>query len=58
MSSRRIFAWWYICIGAGFAALGLRALIAGVPVWAVGIRFAISIGFMMLGVLSFRSSGK
>jgi len=58
MNSRRIFACWYICIGAGFAALGLRALIAGVQMWAIGIRFAISLGFVVLGVLTLRAGEK
>jgi hypothetical protein len=52
--SRRILAWWYICIGVGFIALGARALIAGVEMWAVGLRWAIALGFLILGVISLR----
>jgi hypothetical protein len=52
MNSRSFLAWWYVSIGAGFVALGLRAAIARVPFWAVGLRLAIGIGFLTLGVLS------
>jgi hypothetical protein len=52
MNSRRFLAWWYVLIGAGFVALGVRAVIARVPLWAVGLRLAIGVGFVSLGVLS------
>ncbi len=51
---RRILGWWYICIGAGFIALGVRAMIAGVEIWASGLRFLIAAGFLLLGVISLR----
>ena len=56
MFSTRLLGWWYICIGAGFTALAARALIAGVQLWAVAIRFAIACGFFVLGWLSLRGT--
>jgi hypothetical protein len=52
VNSRRFLAWWYVSIGAGFVALGVRAVIARVPLWAVGLRLAIGVGFLCLGALS------
>jgi len=54
MMSPRIVAWWYISIGAGFIALGVRAAMFAVPVWLVALRFAIAFAFLTLGILSFR----
>ena len=49
---RRFLAWWYISIGAGFVALGARALVAGLTIWAAGLRFLIACGFLALGILT------
>jgi hypothetical protein len=54
MFSSRILGWWYVCIGAGFIALAVRALIAGAQMWAAGLRFAIALGFLTLGFMSLR----
>lgn len=52
----RILGWWYICIGAGFVALGARAGVAGAPLLSIALRFAIAAGFLSLGW--FTMSGK
>ena len=48
----RVLGWWYICIGAGFVALGARAFIAGASTFSVVLRFMIAAGFLVLGGLS------
>jgi protein-S-isoprenylcysteine O-methyltransferase Ste14 len=50
----RMFAWWYVCIGAAFVLLGVRSVLRSDPIWAVGIRFVIAIGFAVLAAGTFR----
>ncbi len=52
MASQRMLGWWYLCIGAGFIALGARALLAGFEAWTVVLRFLIAFGFLTLGALT------
>jgi hypothetical protein len=54
----RFYGWWYICIGLGFALLGLRNWIAHAPPWSVGLRFVIAAGFILLGFATFHSGGR
>ena len=51
----RWFGWWYVCIGLGFAALGVRAFLAGARPWPVAIRCLIAIGFVLLGMGTLRT---
>jgi hypothetical protein len=50
-----MFGWWYICIGVGFALLGLRSLMRGDPSWSILLRVVISVGFCVLGIVTLRS---
>jgi len=52
--ARRLLPWWYVCIGAGFALLGVRALLLGAPLWTVVFRWLIAAGFLVLGVVELR----
>jgi hypothetical protein len=45
---------WYLCIGLGFALLGLRNLLAGAAVWSVALRWIIALGFIVLGTATLR----
>jgi hypothetical protein len=51
----RLFGWWYVCIGLGFALLGVRSLVRGDRLWSIALRFAIVLGFSVLGVGTLRS---
>jgi len=53
--SSRFFGAWYLCIGAGFVLLGLRALLLGASVPGVALRWIIAAGFVILGILELRS---
>jgi hypothetical protein len=53
--SKRLWGWWYVCIGAGFILLGLRYLIAGITGWPVALRWVIAAGFLLLGAGTLRS---
>jgi hypothetical protein len=50
----RLFGWWYLCVGLGFALLGIRNWIARSSPWAVAIRFVIAAGFLLLAFSMFR----
>ncbi|MGD0579222.1 MAG: hypothetical protein ABSC08_09875 [Bryobacteraceae bacterium] len=52
----RMFGWWYVCTGLGFALLGLRYWIARAPLFSVVLRFVIAAGFVLLGYATFRSA--
>ena len=54
-SRSRWFAAWYVCIGAGFFALGLRVLLLGGRLWTVILRWVIAAGFLALGYLEIRT---
>jgi len=49
------YAAWYACIAAGFALLGLRAVLLGAPWWAAALRWIIAAGFLMLAWLEWRA---
>lgn len=58
MPRRRPTLWyaaWYACIAAGFALLGLRALLLGAPWWAAALRWVIAAGFLTLAWLEWRA---
>jgi len=42
---------WYLCIALGFVLLGIRAMLAGAPVWTVILRWVIAAGFFALAFL-------
>ena len=46
----RLFAWWYFTIAAGFVLLDVRAWMVGDRMWLIALRFAIAVGFFVLGV--------
>jgi len=50
----KLFAWWYFSIAAGFCLLGVNRWLLGEHFWLVLLRFAISIGFVLLGFLTLR----
>ena len=54
MAPVRLFAWWYICIGLAFMALGARAFVAGAPGWGVALRLLVAVGFVLLGIAELR----
>ena len=45
----QLLAWWYFAIAAGFLLLGVNRLILGSVWWQIALRWAISIGFLLLG---------
>ena len=51
--AQKLFRWWYISIGLGFALLGIRAWLEGDTPWLIGLRFVIAAGFVVLGLLFF-----
>ncbi len=57
MRRTQILGWWYICIGLGFLALGLRNLLLGAQPWPVALRWMIAMGFVILGAGTLRSPG-
>lgn len=50
----QLYAWWYLCIGAGFLLLGFRYLLLGDRWPLVILRWAISAGFFALSYFEFR----
>lgn len=52
----RVYGWWYICIGLGFALLGLRYCIARAALFPVALRFVVAAGFVLLCVATLRSA--
>jgi hypothetical protein len=50
----RLFGWWYVCIGLGFAALTLRTYIAGGRPVALLLRSIAAAGFIILGMVTLR----
>jgi len=54
VTKKRLFAAWYFAIGAGFFLLGLNQLIAGGTWWAIGLRWAVAAGFVLLGFVTLR----
>jgi len=53
-SRSKWYALWYLCIGAGFFLLGMRALLLGGWIWGVVLRWIIAAGFIVLSILEFR----
>jgi hypothetical protein len=51
----RLFAWWYFAISAGFALLGINRWMLGERMTLIVLRFGIAVGFLILGVLTWRS---
>jgi len=51
----RLFAWWYFAIAAGFALLAINRWMLGERMFLVVLRFGIAVGFLILGVLTWRS---
>ena len=43
MRRKRMFGWWYICIGLAFVALALRTFMAGAP--GGWLRLVVAAGF-------------
>lgn len=52
---RRMFGWWYVCIGAGFVMLAVHRWLIGERAWLVALRAVIGAGFLLLGYLELRS---
>lgn len=53
LQSRR-FGWWYLCIGIGFVLLALVHMIQGPGFADVALRFAVAVGFGLLGLMQLR----
>ena len=51
----KLFAWWYFTIAAGFVLLGVNRWLMGERMWLIILRFAIAVGFLLLGALTLRS---
>ncbi len=51
----KLFAWWYFAIAAGFVLLAINRLLVGEPMWLIILRFAIALGFLLLGYATLRS---
>jgi hypothetical protein len=45
----RFYGWWYVCIGLGFALLGVRSFLYGSRLWLTLLRWVIAAGFLILG---------
>ncbi len=51
----RFYGWWYLCIGLGFAVLGVRSYLFGGRLWLTLLRCIIAAGFLALGWLTLRA---
>ena len=51
----KLFAWWYFAIAAGFVLLAINRLLVGERMWLIILRFAIAVGFLLLGYATLRS---
>jgi len=51
----RLFAWWYFAIAAGFCLLAINRWMLGERPALIVLRFGIAVGFVILGVLTWRS---
>jgi uncharacterized protein (DUF983 family) len=54
----RLFVIWYLCISAGFALLGIRALVLRAPLWAAVLRWIIAAAFLVMALLQRREDGR
>jgi hypothetical protein len=51
----RLFAWWYFAIAAGFVLLAINRWMLGERMTLILLRIGIAIGFLALGVLTWKS---
>jgi len=51
----KLFAWWYFAIAAGFVLLAINRLLVGERMWLIILRFAIALGFLLLGYATLRT---
>jgi hypothetical protein len=51
----RLFGWWYVSIGIGFALLALRSYMYGARPFSIVLRAVIAAGFVVLGVATLRT---
>lgn len=51
----RLFGWWYVSIGLGFALLALRNFIYGAQPFSIALRAVIAAGFLILGITTLRT---
>jgi hypothetical protein len=51
----RLFAWWYFAIAAGFFLLDIKGWLLGERMWLIILRLAISLGFLALGLGTWKS---
>jgi hypothetical protein len=51
----RLFAWWYFAIAAGFCLLAVNRWMLGERAALIVLRLGIAAGFLVLGVLTWRS---
>ena len=51
----KLFAWWYFAIAAGFVLLAINRLLVGERMWLIMLRFAIALGFLLLGYATLQS---
>jgi hypothetical protein len=54
----RLFAWWYFAIAAGFTLLAINRWILGERMWLIILRLGIAAGFLILGILTWRSKSR
>ncbi len=50
----RLFAWWYFAIAAGFVLLAINRWMLGERITLILLRLLIALGFLILGVLTWR----
>jgi len=51
----RLFGWWYVSIGLGFALLALRNYLYGARPFGIVLRGVIAAGFLLLGIATLRT---
>jgi len=51
----RLFAWWYFAIAAGFVLLAINRWILGERMTLIVLRLVIAAGFLILGILTWKS---
>ena len=51
----KLFAWWYFAIAIGFVLLAINRILVEERIWLIILRFAIAVGFALLGYATLRS---
>ena len=54
----KLFGWWYVSIGLGFALLAVRNYLFGARPFSIVLRAVISAGFLVLGITTLKTVDK